>query len=223
MLEAPFGMLQIVGVSVITQLNYLNRALDMFNTAIVSPIYYVMFTLFTITASLILFKVRCLPGGDSAACVGALPAPLGSTAAQRVLGAAHGALPACAGAADWNPDGCRGLRVHHDRHRHIPAACNTRAGRASWCALLLDGIALRPISQVLGQLLRCQVDCLQCVVHGMCVSHYVLPTLAVLHLCRRPDSAAEGSGLKSDGWRETLYHGDGETMSRASSLSSASM
>ena len=54
-------MLQIVGVSVITQLNYLNRALDMFNTAIVSPIYYVMFTLFTITASLILFKVRCLP------------------------------------------------------------------------------------------------------------------------------------------------------------------
>ncbi len=57
-------MLQIVGVSVITQLNYLNRALDMFNTAIVSPIYYVMFTLFTITASLILFKVRCLPGSD---------------------------------------------------------------------------------------------------------------------------------------------------------------
>lgn len=49
--------LQIVGVSVITQLNYLNRALDMFNTAIVSPIYYVMFTLFTITASLIMFKV----------------------------------------------------------------------------------------------------------------------------------------------------------------------
>lgn len=50
-------LLQIVGVSVITQLNYLNRALDMFNTAIVSPIYYVMFTLFTITASLIMFKV----------------------------------------------------------------------------------------------------------------------------------------------------------------------
>ena len=43
-----------------TQMNYLNKALDLFNTAIVSPIYYVMFTLFTITASLILFKVwRC--------------------------------------------------------------------------------------------------------------------------------------------------------------------
>ena len=54
-------MLQIVGVSVITQLNYLNRALDMFNTAIVSPIYYVMFTLATITASLIMFKVGHCP------------------------------------------------------------------------------------------------------------------------------------------------------------------
>lgn len=32
----------------------------MFNTAIVSPIYYVMFTLFTITASLIMFQVRSL-------------------------------------------------------------------------------------------------------------------------------------------------------------------
>ncbi|CAL5225251.1 g8043 [Coccomyxa viridis] len=56
-IETYFCIL-IVGVSVITQLNYLNRALDMFNTAIVSPIYYVMFTLFTITASLILFKER---------------------------------------------------------------------------------------------------------------------------------------------------------------------
>ena len=72
---------QIVAVCVITQINYLNRALDMFNTAIVSPIYYVMFTLFTITASLIMFQVlwclwgwalcmcphtRCFPG---AACL----------------------------------------------------------------------------------------------------------------------------------------------------------
>ena len=56
--------MQIVGVSVITQLNYLNRALDMFNTAIVSPIYYVMFTLFTITASLIMFKVRHSPAPE---------------------------------------------------------------------------------------------------------------------------------------------------------------
>ncbi|XP_048335541.2 probable magnesium transporter NIPA6 isoform X2 [Ziziphus jujuba] len=41
---------------IITQLNYLNMALDNFNTAIVSPIYYAMFTSFTIFASAIMFK-----------------------------------------------------------------------------------------------------------------------------------------------------------------------
>ncbi|XP_020572042.1 probable magnesium transporter NIPA1 [Phalaenopsis equestris] len=40
----------------LVQLNYLNRALDIFNTAVVSPVYYVMFTLFTILASMIMFK-----------------------------------------------------------------------------------------------------------------------------------------------------------------------
>lgn len=50
------GVLQIVAVCVVTQMNYLNRALDLFNTAIVSPIYYVMFTLLTIMASMILFQ-----------------------------------------------------------------------------------------------------------------------------------------------------------------------
>ncbi|XP_004247874.1 probable magnesium transporter NIPA2 [Solanum lycopersicum] len=38
------------------QLNYLNKALDTFNTAVVSPIYYVMFTTLTILASMIMFK-----------------------------------------------------------------------------------------------------------------------------------------------------------------------
>lgn len=46
----------VVGVCVITQMNYLNKALDTFNTAVVSPIYYVMFTSFTILASVIMFK-----------------------------------------------------------------------------------------------------------------------------------------------------------------------
>ncbi|KAF5203674.1 Magnesium transporter nipa2 [Thalictrum thalictroides] len=41
---------------VITQLNYLNKALDTFNTAVVSPIYYAMFTSLTILASAIMFK-----------------------------------------------------------------------------------------------------------------------------------------------------------------------
>ena len=48
---------QVVAVCVITQMNYLNKALDLFNTAIVSPIYYVMFTTLTVTANVILFQV----------------------------------------------------------------------------------------------------------------------------------------------------------------------
>ncbi|KAG8658401.1 probable magnesium transporter NIPA2 isoform X2 [Manihot esculenta] len=36
--------------------NYLNKALDTFNTAVISPVYYVMFTTFTILASMIMFK-----------------------------------------------------------------------------------------------------------------------------------------------------------------------
>ncbi|XP_042498945.1 probable magnesium transporter NIPA3 [Macadamia integrifolia] len=46
----------VVVTCVITQLNYLNKALDTFNTAVVSPIYYVMFTSLTIVASVIMFK-----------------------------------------------------------------------------------------------------------------------------------------------------------------------
>ncbi|KAL3021176.1 hypothetical protein AAZX31_05G183400 [Glycine max] len=41
---------------IIVQLNYLNMALDNFNTAVVSPIYYALFTSFTILASAIMFK-----------------------------------------------------------------------------------------------------------------------------------------------------------------------
>ncbi|KAG5548794.1 hypothetical protein RHGRI_014220 [Rhododendron griersonianum] len=40
------------------------KALDTFNTAIVSPIYYVMFTSFTILASVIMFKVYLLSPGS---------------------------------------------------------------------------------------------------------------------------------------------------------------
>ncbi|KAK4419616.1 putative magnesium transporter NIPA3 [Sesamum alatum] len=46
----------VVAICVITQMNYLNKALDTFNTAIVSPIYYVLFTSLTILASVIMFK-----------------------------------------------------------------------------------------------------------------------------------------------------------------------
>ncbi len=37
-------------------MNYLNKALDLFNTAVVTPIYYVMFTTATIAASMIMMR-----------------------------------------------------------------------------------------------------------------------------------------------------------------------
>ncbi|XP_073139148.1 probable magnesium transporter NIPA6 isoform X1 [Henckelia pumila] len=53
--ETWFFMI-VVATCVVTQMNYLNKALDTFNTALVSPIYYVMFTSLTILASVIMFK-----------------------------------------------------------------------------------------------------------------------------------------------------------------------
>lgn len=46
----------VVTVCCILQINYLNKALDTFNTAVISPVYFVMFTTFTIIASMIMFK-----------------------------------------------------------------------------------------------------------------------------------------------------------------------
>ncbi|KAK4433648.1 putative magnesium transporter NIPA6 [Sesamum alatum] len=46
----------VAATCIITQLIYLNKALDTFNTAIVSPIYYALFTSLTILASAIMFK-----------------------------------------------------------------------------------------------------------------------------------------------------------------------
>ena len=49
-----FGM--VVVVCIVTQMNYLNKALDLFNTAVVSPIYYVLFTTLTVTASGVMYN-----------------------------------------------------------------------------------------------------------------------------------------------------------------------
>ncbi|XP_028668919.1 magnesium transporter NIPA4 [Erpetoichthys calabaricus] len=43
-------------VSIVTQINYLNKSLDVFNTSLVYPIYYVFFTTVVLTTSVILFK-----------------------------------------------------------------------------------------------------------------------------------------------------------------------
>lgn len=52
------GWLFLLGmvVTLSTQMNYLNRALDIFNTAVVTPIYYVLFTSLTIVASAIFLR-----------------------------------------------------------------------------------------------------------------------------------------------------------------------
>lgn len=43
-------------ICISTQINYLNKALDIFNTSIVTPIYYVFFTTSVMACSAILFK-----------------------------------------------------------------------------------------------------------------------------------------------------------------------
>ncbi|KAJ1912085.1 hypothetical protein IWQ60_009763 [Tieghemiomyces parasiticus] len=45
-----------VGLCIVVQMNYFNKALDVFSTNIVTPIYYVFFTTATIVASITLFR-----------------------------------------------------------------------------------------------------------------------------------------------------------------------
>jgi drug/metabolite transporter (DMT)-like permease len=71
-----FGIILIVCIMV--QMNYLNKALDLFNTAIVTTVYYVLFTLFVMISSSVLFKellnlsfedfVGCLCGFSTIVC-----------------------------------------------------------------------------------------------------------------------------------------------------------
>ncbi|XP_007947638.1 magnesium transporter NIPA3 [Orycteropus afer afer] len=51
-----FVLLVVLVLSVTTQINYLNKALDTFNTSLVTPIYYVFFTSMVVTCSAILFQ-----------------------------------------------------------------------------------------------------------------------------------------------------------------------
>uniref|UniRef100_A0A8C8SAI6 NIPA like domain containing 4 n=1 Tax=Pelusios castaneus TaxID=367368 RepID=A0A8C8SAI6_9SAUR len=57
-LQHPLTWILIITLvaSITTQINYLNKSLDIFNTSLVFPIYYVLFTTIVITTSIILFK-----------------------------------------------------------------------------------------------------------------------------------------------------------------------
>ncbi|KOO21141.1 magnesium transporter nipa2-like protein [Chrysochromulina tobinii] len=54
--KETFAFLCCVICCILVQMNYLNKALDTFNTAVVSSTYYVFFTTCTITASMIMYK-----------------------------------------------------------------------------------------------------------------------------------------------------------------------
>ncbi|KAG9001273.1 hypothetical protein FRB94_003763 [Tulasnella sp. JGI-2019a] len=53
---STYVFLIVVVVCIMTQMNYFNKALDLFSTNVVNPLYYVGFTTCTIVASLILFQ-----------------------------------------------------------------------------------------------------------------------------------------------------------------------
>jgi len=53
---STYVFLIVVAVCIMTQMNYFNKALDLFSTNVVNPLYYVGFTSCTIVASLILFQ-----------------------------------------------------------------------------------------------------------------------------------------------------------------------
>ncbi|KAM9103162.1 magnesium transporter NIPA4 isoform 1-T1 [Megaptera novaeangliae] len=52
----PYILSLVLALSLSTQVNFLNKALDIFNTSLVFPIYYVFFTSLVVTSSIVLFK-----------------------------------------------------------------------------------------------------------------------------------------------------------------------
>lgn len=65
-----FGLFILVAFCICMQINYLNKALDLFSTSVVTPIYYVLFTCLVISASGILFdEWRNMSGNDILGCI----------------------------------------------------------------------------------------------------------------------------------------------------------
>lgn len=57
-------------VCIIIQMNYLNKSLDVFNTSVVTPVYYVMFTVLVVIASGLLFREwEHMNGNDILGCI----------------------------------------------------------------------------------------------------------------------------------------------------------
>ncbi|XP_058802070.1 magnesium transporter NIPA2 isoform X2 [Phymastichus coffea] len=63
-------LLFVLILCIMVQMNYLNKSLDLFNTSVVTPIYYVFFTTFVIIASAILFREwECMSSEDVIGCL----------------------------------------------------------------------------------------------------------------------------------------------------------
>lgn len=65
---ATWWCVVIVAVCVATQMNYLNKALDVFNAAVVTPMYYVAFTTLTLVASSVMFQDYLRQPAKEVAC-----------------------------------------------------------------------------------------------------------------------------------------------------------
>ncbi|KAA1089172.1 hypothetical protein PGT21_008989 [Puccinia graminis f. sp. tritici] len=59
-----YFLIGFVVCTLLTEINYLNKALELFNTAMVTPTYYVMFTFSTLVTSIILFQGLKAPVAD---------------------------------------------------------------------------------------------------------------------------------------------------------------
>ncbi|KAI8099930.1 magnesium transporter, partial [Halteromyces radiatus] len=62
-------MLLILIFTLILEIVYLNKALNLYNTALVTPTYYVIFTTMTIISSTVLFQGFTASGTDIASCI----------------------------------------------------------------------------------------------------------------------------------------------------------
>jgi hypothetical protein len=79
-----------VACTLIAEINYLNKALNLFNTAMVTPVYYVFFTSATLVASVILFQgFSASPGAIMTVVMGFFVICAGVVLLQTSKSAAH--------------------------------------------------------------------------------------------------------------------------------------
>ncbi|KAG0089862.1 hypothetical protein BGZ93_005953 [Podila epicladia] len=85
-----YATMVFVACALIAEMNYLNKALNLFNTAMVTPVYYVFFTSATLVASVILFQgFSASPGAIMTVVMGFFVICAGVVLLQTSKSAAH--------------------------------------------------------------------------------------------------------------------------------------